>query len=202
MDIYLIRHGEIYNSNIEYYDVNKAAINPPLSKKGILQAEKLAERLKQIKFDVIFSSDLIRAIQTSEKIIEVSPSNLLINSAFREINMGDISLKPWSDFPLIYSEWLLHNSDIAYPNGENGAEVWARCKEQLDMIISNKYEKVAIVCHGGTIRSFICGTLDIPQQKRFYLGMPLENCSISIVKYDKIDKIYYLHTFNDYSHLE
>lgn len=56
-----------------------------------------------------------------------------------------------------------HKEDIAYPDGENGADVWKRCKQGIDDIISHKYERTAIVCHGGTIRSVICGLPDIPQ---------------------------------------
>ena len=55
--------------------------------------------------------------------------------------------------------------------------------------------------HGGTIRSMICGLLDIPQEKRFYLGLPPENCSITVLKYNEKDEKFYLHIFNDYTHL-
>ena len=201
MDIFLIRHGECYNSSIEHYDIDKKTMNPPLTEKGLMQAEKLAVRCKNFGFDLIVSSDLSRAIQTAEKMIALAPCELSISSDYREIDMGDVYTKSWNDYPDIYAQWVLHNEDIPYPNGENGEDVWNRCKGQIEKVIAAQHDKIAIVCHGGTIRSIVCGVLDIPQQKRFYLGLPPENCSISIIKHNEKDKKFYLHTFNDFSHI-
>lgn len=60
MDLYIIRHGESQGnvgSNVE---------NPELTQLGRKQAELLALRLRNIKFDVILSSPLKRAVQTAE----------------------------------------------------------------------------------------------------------------------------------------
>lgn len=197
MDIYLIRHGECYSPADEYYNTEKGIADPPLTDKGISQAEKLAVRCQTVGFDLIVSSDLSRAVQTAEKIIALTPCDFLIDTVFREIDMGE----PWNEHSNIYEQWLLHNEDIPYPNGENGQDVWNRCEAKLRNLTSTQNEKIAVVCHGGTIRSIICGVLDIPQQKRFYFGSRLENCSISIIKYKEEDKRFYLHTFNDFSHL-
>ena len=176
-------------------------MNPPLTKNGIAQAINLAVGCKSIGFDIIISSDLSRAVQTAEKLKSIASCEFVICPAFREIDMGDIYIKSWNDYPDLYARWILHNDDIPYPNGENGEDVWNRCKTQLDNLVKNQYKKVAIVCHGGTIRSIICGILDIPQQKRFFLGFPLENCSISIIKYNEKDKRFYLHTLNDITNM-
>lgn len=202
MDIYLIRHGECYHSTTEYYDHAKKTINPPLTEKGIGQAEKLAMRCSTIGFDRIITSDLIRAMQTAERMTAIAPCETTITSDFREIDMGDVHTKTWDAFPDIHAQWVLHKEDIPYPSGENGEDVWKRCKKQLEALAASQAERVAIVCHGGTIRSIICGVLEIPQQKRFYLGAPVENCSISMLRYSAMDKRFCLHMFNDFSHLE
>ncbi|MDR1001281.1 MAG: histidine phosphatase family protein [Clostridiales bacterium] len=201
MEIYLIRHGECYNSTIEYYDAEKKTMNPPLTYKGMMQAEKLAVRCKTIGFDMIISSDLLRAVQTAEKIKIVTSCEFSTTPAFREIDMGAIYVKSWDNYPDLYAQWVLHNQDLPYPDGENGEDIWSRCKTQLESLIATHNKKIAIVCHGGTIRSIICGVLGIPQQKRFYLGLLLENCSISIIRYSEKEKRFYLHTFNDFSHI-
>jgi broad specificity phosphatase PhoE len=113
--------------------------------------------------------------------------------------MGDIYLYSWSKYPDIYHEWVKHEEDIPYPNGENGNMVWERCKDSLYKMLKDDFKQIAIIAHGGKIRSIICGILNIPQEKRFYIGFPPENCSISIIKYE--NNHFYLHTFNDYSHL-
>ena len=69
----------------------------------------------------------------------------------------------------------------------------------LDEIIRLDLDNVAIVIHGGTVRSMICGALGIAQEKRFFLGQPLEHCSISLIKSE--NKMSFLHSLNDYTHL-
>ena len=200
MEIYLIRHGECFNSASKYFSKEKQTMDPPLTSKGIEQAHKLADRIKEVNFDRIYSSDLSRAIETSNIINDCIDSEITITGNFREIDMGELFHKSWDEFPKIHSKWLLHEEDIAYPNGENGNNVWKRCKKELDTIVLSNFSRIAIVCHGGTIRSIICGVLNIPQQYRFYFGSPLINCSISILVYE--NKKYYLNVFNDYNHIK
>ena len=65
-------------------------MNPPLTAKGIRQAEQLAKRCGTMQFDLVISSDLSRAVQTAEKMIAVAACEIVINSAFREIDMGGL----------------------------------------------------------------------------------------------------------------
>ena len=202
MDIFLIRHGECCNAATEHYDDAKKTMNAPLTQRGIMQAEKLAARCKTMEFDMVVSSDLSRAVQTAERIIAHAPCELSINPAFREIDKGEIYRKPWDEYPEIYAQWALHDQDIPYPGGENGEDVWNRCRPQLEELIASQRKRVAIVCHAGTIRTIICGILDIPQQKRFCFGAPPENGSISLIRHSEVDGKFVLQTFNDHSHID
>jgi probable phosphoglycerate mutase len=61
--IYVIRHGQT--------DLNKEGklqgrLGLPLNEIGILQAEGLRDKLKNVKFDYVFSSPQERAVQTAE----------------------------------------------------------------------------------------------------------------------------------------
>lgn len=202
MDLYLIRHGACCDSTAEFYDDEKNTMNPPLTEEGVKQAQKLAERCKDIGLNAVYSSDLLRALQTSQIIASAVKCGLSVSPALREIDMGDIYKKSWDHYPELYAKWALHREDLPYPNGENGADVWKRCSALLLQIVREPHEKVAIVAHGGTIRSIVCGVLGIAQQKRFRFGAPLENCSITVVKYIEAKNQYFLHTFNDFSHLK
>lgn len=196
MDIYLIRHGESHKYSPTNYDEEKNAANPRLTEIGYLQAHMLAERLAHIKFDKIYCSDLIRASETAKVLNSKINSKVIEEPNFREIDMGDIQLHPWENYPEQYAEWSKFEEDIPYPGGENGAMLWKRCQKSLERIVERDYEHVAIVAHGGVIRSIVCGILNIPQVKRFSLGFPTENCSVSIIKFLKEERKYYLHTFN------
>ena len=63
MDIYLIRHGETdYNKKKRLQGVTDI----PLNAQGIALAEKTAAGLRDISFDRIYTSPLIRARRTAE----------------------------------------------------------------------------------------------------------------------------------------
>lgn len=202
IEIYLIRHGDCCKAGIDNYDPILKTVNPQLTDKGYKQAQKLAERCRNIRFDRIYSSDLTRALETANILNNTVRSKVIIDSNFREIDMGDVYLNFWTNYPDLFSEWSKHEKDISYPNGECGKMVWDRCERSIKTIIKNDFHRVAIVCHGGTIRSIICGILNIPQERRFYLGAPPENTSISIIKFNREEQKFYLHTFNDYTHWE
>ena len=60
---YIVRHGET-EWNVK--DIIQGQSDSPLTKNGINQAKKLAALFKNIKFDQVFSSDLLRAKRTAE----------------------------------------------------------------------------------------------------------------------------------------
>ena len=68
--IILVRHGR-QNSN-------KCNVDVPLAPEGVLQAELLAKRLKGESFDIMYTSTLIRAIQTGDIITSID--NVAVNN--------------------------------------------------------------------------------------------------------------------------
>ncbi len=200
MEIYLIRHGASYECTFDQYDESKQIMNPALTQKGKEQAEQLGLRLGNIRFNKIYTSDSKSAVETTEIMNNTINSDIELRQGFREIHMGDIYEKSWGEYPELFAKWALFEEDIPYPGGENGANVWERCKKELETIITSEYERVAIVSHQGTIQSLICGMLKLPQDRRHCLGEPIMHTSISVLKYT--NKKYLLHSFNDCSHLQ
>jgi broad specificity phosphatase PhoE len=65
--IYLTRHGETeWNEK----KIIQGHSDIPLNKKGIKQANLLGMELKNIHFDAVFSSDLVRAKKSAEIMIK------------------------------------------------------------------------------------------------------------------------------------
>ena len=60
--IYIIRHGQ---TELNSRKVLQGRSDHPLNERGIAQAEEAAEKLKSVSFDAVYSSPLIRAIQTA-----------------------------------------------------------------------------------------------------------------------------------------
>lgn len=201
MELYLIRHGNTL-PGVEYYSETKKALDPPLNSLGWDQADRLGKRLENVPFDAIYCSDLERAVSTAKMLGVYVHSKILVEPALREIDMGDIQLHAWEEYGELHAQWRLHETDMAYPNGENGQDVWNRCKPVLDRIVLSHAERVAVVIHGGVIRCLLSGIFKIPFQERFYLGSPLSNCSITMLTYKEEEARFYLNSFNDIAHLE
>ena len=73
--LYMLRHGR-QNSAL-------CNVNVPLSEEGIRQAELAGERLSKYGIDAVYSSELIRAVETAEII------NRNIKTKKEHISYGD-----------------------------------------------------------------------------------------------------------------
>ena len=86
-----IRHGETI-WNIEGREMGQD--NSPLSELGERQAEAIANRLKNISFTALYSSDLGRTIQTAKFISKACGNKKIIkNKKLRERHMGILKLR-------------------------------------------------------------------------------------------------------------
>ncbi|MBP7402404.1 MAG: histidine phosphatase family protein [Clostridia bacterium] len=201
MDLLLIRHGEVERESLHWMDTSIGRPDPPLTERGRRQAQALALRLAALHPARILSSDLRRAVETADVLRAACGCARESDSALREIDMGDVPLRGWSAWPEEYAAWLRHEEDLPYPGGENGAAVWARCRPAIDRILEDGSDPAVVVVHGGVIRCIVCGLLGIPQVKRFQLGSPLMNTSVTWIRAEEAGKPVHLHMFNDYSHL-
>ncbi len=61
--IYLIRHGQ---TELNHLKLIQGRSDHPLNEKGIAQARVAAEKLNAVSFDAVYSSPLIRAVQTAK----------------------------------------------------------------------------------------------------------------------------------------
>ncbi len=201
MDLLLIRHGEAEHASPKWFDKGKGVMDPPLTERGLRQVLSLAPRLAALRPALIVSSDLRRAAETADALRTACDCPRAIDPAFREIDMANVLLNGWTVYPEERTAWLRHESDLPYPGGENGLDVWTRCRPSLDRLTAMDAGPVAIVAHGGTIRCIVCGLLGLPQEKRFRFGSPLENTSLTWIRTGDPYLRAQLHIFNDFSHL-
>ena len=87
MDLYIIRHGESQGN------VGQDVENPRLTELGQKQAELLALRLRNVKFDAILSSPLTRAVQTATPLAELRGMPITVFDELYEVGTyGDETL--------------------------------------------------------------------------------------------------------------
>lgn len=202
MKMYFIRHGR--------QDSMLCNVDVALSKEGKRQAELVGERLKKHEVKAIFTSDMLRAVETGEIINTYINVPLKIYRDLRETEFGEMEgltdeqlKEKYADF---YKERDKFESDMHYPGGENGAECYMRMKSAVMEIIAECEEKkidtVVIVSHAGAIRCFLTGILGIDMARRLQFVKTMENCSITEIDYDRNRDRFYIERINDYAHLE
>ena len=85
MRIYITRHGET-EWNIE--GKMQGWQNSNLTEKGIENAKKLSERLKDIEFDCIYCSPLGRALDTANYIRGSKNTEIVVKDSLKEMGFG------------------------------------------------------------------------------------------------------------------
>ena len=85
MKVYLIRHGQV-NHNLYGIYCNQ---DEDLNENGIQQAFTLREKIKDIHYDIIYSSPLTRAKHTAE-IVNSANKQILTDDRLTERNPGNL----------------------------------------------------------------------------------------------------------------
>lgn len=146
MELYVIRHGRVPSNDL---GIVSGPNDEVLTDVGIKQAEITRDKLKDIKFDAIYSSNVRRAIQTAE----------IVNSWGLDINL-DSRLSEREPGSLLGKSRKVIDKDLwnslEVERTPEGAETLKagliRTKDILNEIIANHPEgKVLIVTH-----NFIC----------------------------------------------
>ena len=113
-----------------------------LSEKGIEQAKALCETIKDEHFDIVFCSDLHRAIQSAKIDFFGRDIEILTDRRLRECNYGDYNGKDSS-----FADYSSHIK-TAFPNGESMIDVETRMSSFVEFLKQNyDGKKIAIVSH-------------------------------------------------------
>ena len=147
MKIFSARHGET-----QWNKQNKICGRTDilLTQKGKEQAEKLAKEVQKHDIDIIISSPLKRAQQTSEIVSKVCGASIITDYRLIEQDYGIYEGADRKDFSFLESK---KHFAYKYPNGESMMQVAQRVYELLDEIKGNYSDKnVLLISHGGVCR--------------------------------------------------
>lgn len=206
MRIYLIRHGRQCST--------KCNVDVALDQVGIEQARIVGRRMVPYGIDAIYASSLIRARETAEYLKEelvkagkFSPDQPIeLRRDLREIDFGILTGTENKEVPVLFKDFMEERAslktDIGFPEGECGRQVWERSYPILQEMIASGKKRVAVVTHGGVIRSLLTGLLEMDQANKLLFCKHLENCSITELYYKEEDKRFYVERVNDYAHIE
>ena len=153
--ICFVRHGET-NWNAERR--MQGHIDIPLNANGISQAERLANALIRVKhsFDVIYSSDLERALHTANVVANALSLAVQTTPQLRERNVGQLQGLLLSEAPVLLPEiWQSHIArelDHDLGGGESIRAFHQRMQGVLELLLrQHRGQSILAVSHGGSL---------------------------------------------------
>ena len=136
MHLYLTRHGETRHNALGKYC---GSTDIPLNETGFRQAHDLAQRMKEIKLDVVVSSPMIKARQTAEIVCAAQNLQCVIYDQFVERNMGVYEGFTRDEakhkYPGIWCKLSTRSPDEAPDGGETIREVCSRVDDGMTRLI-------------------------------------------------------------------
>ena len=185
-NIYLIRHAESLG-NIEKRLTGRVDYN--LTDKGYEQVKVLTEKLKDVHFDVAYSSPFVRTIETIKPIADLNNLDITKENKLSEMYFGIYDGFKWEQVDEIDSSISNNrkqtNEISGIPRQENTKQVENRMYDAiLDIINENKGKNILISSHGVAIEAFLRKITGEPFciKKQEYSQ---KNTSINIIQYDE-----------------
>ena len=196
-EFYIVRHGETAANS---RNIVQGQNNVPLNENGLAQAARLAARLKDMRFDAVYASDLDRAMQTAR--IVAPYADIIPARQLREWDLGEWVGKPFDEVKRLFPEevdaFLHDRAECTVTGGESKAEVYGRIGRFLDELAERECGKrILIVTHCGVIRGMLKHILGItePLPRQPQVG------NVSLSRILRADDCWQLGTWNDISHL-
>ena len=182
---YLVRHGAT--------DVNLA--NPPrlqgrgmnlgLSETGKEQAKNTAAFFADRTIDAIFSSPLVRAVETAQIIAQQHGLDVTTIDNLTEVHVGDWEGMSWPDIEVAdrdyYNRYMADTGTVPYLGGESFQDVQDRALPALRKVMSeHRGKQIVIVAHNIVNRTCLAGLLHIPIAKARAISQ--DNCGINVLR--------------------
>lgn len=202
MKLYLIRHGQT-DWNIQ--GKIQGSHDIPLNDTGRAQARLVAEGMDHRPVTKIFSSTLMRAVETARTVGDRQNVDIYLVPGLIEVEFGRWEGMTWEEikekYPEEHERWFMNPVDVAPPGGETQTEVMERVAGAVETVMgmTNGREDIAVVSHGATIAYMISYLMRDHSEESEII---VDNASITTVNYNPITQDYMLLEVNDTSHFK
>jgi broad specificity phosphatase PhoE len=187
MRLYFVRHGQS-EANVLKVISNRGLIHP-LTDLGRQQAAQLAQSLAPIPIAKIYTSPLLRAIETAEIVSAVLGLPFELADALREPDCGIMEGRSdeaaWAEHRRMWTTWLEdRHYDDRIEGGESFNDVRARFGPFCDRLLVDYGEtsdQLLLISHGVLIYTMLSVTL-ANAEETFAEWRPIPNTGAIIVE--------------------
>ena len=183
--ILLVRHGPSQGNAEGRFGGHTAT---PLSKRGHRQAERAASALASEKITAIYSSDLLRAVETAEPLAQLTGLEIKRTTAFRERGVGVLEGLTFEEaaaaHPEQYAALIRRDFEHVILGGESYRQMLDRASAKMDQAIKqHRGGRICVFSHTGTIcilTLHLMGALDAPELRPVWIKTT--NCGITRIE--------------------
>jgi probable phosphoglycerate mutase len=180
--VLLIRHGQSRGNAERRFGGHSPT---PLSELGRRQAEATARALANERVTAVYSSDLLRAVQTAEPLARAAGLEIRRTPALRERSVGLMEGLTFEEaaaaHPDEYAALLRRDFEHVLAGGESYRQLLDRAASELDRAVErHRGGTLALFSHTGTIcilALHLMGALDAPHLKPVWLAT--SNCGVA-----------------------
>jgi len=198
MQLYVVRHGETAWNKEEVFRGRK---DVPLNDKGKKQAQLTGLFFRNKGITRIFSSPLVRAIETAEGISNTTKIPIEVMDELTDMAFGEWEGLTLKDVEKLYPEelkiWKQSPQKLHVLKGESLRDVRRRVMKGIQMTLSDSQCPIVLVTHRVICKIIVLYALMI--QNRHFWSIRFDPASITLI--EKTDDSISLSFLNDTCHL-
>jgi len=151
--ILAIRHGETaWNVDTRI----QGQLDIPLNETGRWQAHRLALATAEEGIDAIYSSDLLRALETAQAVAAGAAREIVTDVGLRERGFGEFEGLTYQEigerWPELSERWRRRDPSFGPPGGEVLTDFYARSVATVQRLAAaHPGQTIAVVAHGGVM---------------------------------------------------
>jgi len=191
----LMRHGEAEN-NVQHIVAGRTS-EYHLTENGRMQVRNTAEKLKGVAIDAIYTSPVIRTVETSQIVSETIGVDYTVDERLTETEMGSLVGMRMSEvlekYDGLFHKFYYDDDALSKVGLEGFSSIGSRMNSMLDYVGEKHHDKnVLLVTHLDPIKAAISRIMDLKPQVLF--NMTIRNASLTILNHSSKD--YTLSAFN------
>ena len=196
----VVRHGETaWNAEHRV----QGQLDVPLNERGLTQARAASKVLGREKFDAIYSSDLSRARQTAQPVLDFLSLKIILETELRERHYGIFERLTYAEvktrYPEDYARFEAREPDYAFRTGESLKDFSARSIAVVSKIVqSHLDESILVFTHGGVLDKLYRFVTGLPISAERDFGIP--NAGLNRIELTPAG--WQIRSWADVSHLE
>jgi len=179
--IVFVRHGE---AEPDLRGRCYGRLDVALSRRGVAQTEALGKKLAPLPLHAVYTSPRRRARGTAEALCVGRSSAPVEDERLRELDFGEFEGRMYveieREYPELFRRWMTAPTAVQFPGGESYRDLRARVAAAVDELRrAHAGETIAIVAHGGVVRTALADALSLHDEGIFALDVGY--CRVAVV---------------------